>query len=126
MSGTYHIIPNFFVSISREQAMFQLIIFLYSLFQVGFCCNNESSVEKLNKIGGEILESYWESFSVLPYDVANCYPNELNPNYIDETDYVIHLNEIPTDSIKIINIAFASVDLYKLVYPANIMYDNIE
>ena len=106
--------------------MFQLIIFLYSLFQVGFCCNNETSVEKLNRIGGEILESYWESFSVLPYDVANCYPNELNPNYIDETDYVIHLNEIPTDSIKIINIAFASVDLYKLVYPANIMYDNIE
>ena len=105
--------------------MFQLIIFLYFLFHVGFCYyNNETSVEKLNKIGGEILESYWESFSVLPYEVANCYPNELNPNYIDETDYVIRLNEIPTDSIKIINIAFASVDLYKLVYPADMLYDN--
>ena len=109
-----------FVSTFQEQAMFRLIIFLYFLFQLGFChSNNETSIQKLSKIGGAILESYWESFSVLPYEVSNCYPNDLNPNYIDETDYVIRLNEIPTDSIKIINIAFASVDLYKLVYPAD-------
>ena len=82
--------------------MFRLIIFLY-FFQLAFCYNNETSIQKLSKIGGAILESYWESFSVFPYEVANCYPNDLNPNHIDETDYVIRLNEIPTDSIKIIN-----------------------
>ena len=90
--------------------MIRLLIF-YAVFHLGF--GGETSIEKLNKFGGSILESYWESYAGLPYGTNNCRPDNQTPNEIDQTDYAIRLNQIPSDSINIINIAFATIDLYK-------------
>ena len=71
---------------------------------------SETSLDKFNKIAGtQFLESYWESYSLFPYDESNCYPSFLEPNFIDYSDYAIRLNQVPSDTIKIINIAFASI-----------------
>ena len=91
-------------------AMIRLLI-LYAVIRLGF--GEETSIEKLNKFGNSILESYWESYAGLPYGTNNCRPENLTPNEFDQTDYAIRLNQIPSDSINIINIAFATVDFYK-------------
>ena len=71
---------------------------------------SETSLDKFNKIAGtQFLESYWESYSSFPYDGSNCYPSVLEPNFIDYSDYAIRLNQVLSDTIKIINIAFASI-----------------
>ena len=92
--------------------MIRLLI-LYAAICLGF--GEETSIEKLNKFGGSILESYWESYAGLPYGTNNCRPENLTPNEFDQTDYAIRLNQIPSDSINIINIAYATVDFYKYV-----------
>ena len=90
--------------------MIRFLIF-YTLIHLVF--GGETSIEKLNKFGGSILESYWESYAGLPYGTDNCRPENLTPYEQDQTDYAIRLNQIPSDSIDIINIAYASVDWFK-------------
>ena len=89
--------------------MIKFVILIFIVQNV-YC---ETSLEKFHKIGTPFLETYWESFSVLPYDTNNCADNNLQPNYIDETDYAARINQIPKDSVKVVNIAFATVNLLK-------------
>ena len=66
-------------------------VILILIVQNVYC---ETSLEKFHKISSTpFLETYWESFSVLPYDTNNCGHDNLQPNYVDKTDYGARINQ---------------------------------
>jgi hypothetical protein len=75
-----------------------------------------TSIEKFEHLkshGIPFLETYWESYLSWPYNYNNCAWDDLNPNDIDETAFGYDLSQIPTDSIKVLSIAFAEIDTTK-------------
>ena len=62
-----------------------------------------------------ILETYWESYTSLPYNYSTCYTHT-QPMEVDYSDFGVDLSTVPIagdqfgNGVNVVNIAFASTD----------------